>query len=204
MSRFLLFLWRVLNNWAGYVTGGLLVGTLTIYAIWRDAQAPRAIMLGSSAVALLLAFFKAWDDQYRENQVGREKGSLVLTALNSDYFVDPATNKDNVQLILVLKNLQPRLLEYNVDTFDLKVESMDSDSSYRNRGGFVYAGQSQDFRSPPVRGVDFQKVPLSGTLKYSISYGVVGGRSRHHTGKTLDFDLFTTGVKYLLLEERED
>jgi len=173
--RILQFIWCVLNNRAGYVTGGLLVGAVTFYFMWRDKPAPRNVMFVLCVFALLLAFYKAWDDQYRENQVGRDAGSLFLAALNGDVAINAATHKSDVQLTLVLKNLQPRLVKYRMDTFDLELESTKPSAGFSNdSGGLLYAGQSWELRSPPILGMDMQKACMEGRLTYAMTYNVVG------------------------------
>ena len=69
MADFGTFIWAVINNWAGYLTGGLLVGFFGLWFQWRDRPLPRYIALAIAAVALLLAFYKAWHDQFSENRV---------------------------------------------------------------------------------------------------------------------------------------
>src|ERR1700674_4149454 len=106
------FIWAVLNNWAGYSTGGLMVASVALWAVWRDKPTPRNLMLLLSLGFLLAAFYKAWDGQYMENQVGREVGSLAFVSLNGEF--NQHGDQADPQLQLALKNIQPRLIETHV------------------------------------------------------------------------------------------
>ena len=63
MSDILTFIWAVINNWAGYSTGGLIVATAAFWAIWRDKPMPRTALLILSGLFLFMAIYKAWHDQ---------------------------------------------------------------------------------------------------------------------------------------------
>jgi hypothetical protein len=63
IKNFLQFMWDVLNNWAGYVTGGLIIAVITAWLIWKDKTMPRNVGIIFMIGFLLLAFFKAWSDQ---------------------------------------------------------------------------------------------------------------------------------------------
>lgn len=63
MRDFFGFLLAVLNNWAGYATGGMIVATIALYFMWKDRPMGRTIGLGLSVLFLFMAFFKAWKDQ---------------------------------------------------------------------------------------------------------------------------------------------
>jgi len=63
MRAFLACAWAVLNNWAGYATGGLFVASAGLYLTLRDQRMPRRIGLALSALFLLMAFFKTWNEQ---------------------------------------------------------------------------------------------------------------------------------------------
>jgi hypothetical protein len=60
------FLWAVVNNWAGYATGGLIVALIWLRSIlqsdWKPSQ---RLSLGWVALFLFLASFQAWRDQHR-------------------------------------------------------------------------------------------------------------------------------------------
>jgi hypothetical protein len=60
------FLWVVINNWAGYATGGLIVATCSLYFLSKDKPMPRIVGFVLSGIFLLLAFYKAWHVQHEE------------------------------------------------------------------------------------------------------------------------------------------
>jgi len=63
MRNFLDFLLAVLNNWAGYATGGLIVASCWLFFLWKDKPMPKFLGFLLAAIFLLMAFFKAWKDQ---------------------------------------------------------------------------------------------------------------------------------------------
>jgi hypothetical protein len=63
MRILLEFLWSVLNNWAGYATSGLLVACFWVLSVWRNRPTPRYVAIGLASLFLLMAFFKAWNDE---------------------------------------------------------------------------------------------------------------------------------------------
>src|SRR2546430_5234331 len=64
------FLWAVINNWAGYATGGLVVALLWLWSTLRQVPISRKIGIVIAVVFLFVAFFNAW----------REKHHLALAA----------------------------------------------------------------------------------------------------------------------------
>jgi hypothetical protein len=64
MLDILTWLWAVLNNWAGYLTGGLLIASATFWAIWKDRPVPRTALLILSGLFLVMALYKAWQDKH--------------------------------------------------------------------------------------------------------------------------------------------
>lgn len=67
------FCWAVINNWAGYSTGGIVVATAAFWHILRDVPMSRRFGLGLAVVFLFMAFFKAWRDQYRSRIMADHK-----------------------------------------------------------------------------------------------------------------------------------
>ncbi len=58
------FLWAVVNNWAGYSTGGIIVAVVALWHLMKDRPVRRKVGIGLAIVFLFLSFFKAWQDQY--------------------------------------------------------------------------------------------------------------------------------------------
>jgi hypothetical protein len=71
LSEILEFVWAVINNWAGYATGGLIVATVSFYLVWNDKPMARNVALVLSALFLLMAFFRAWRDKKRALQASQ-------------------------------------------------------------------------------------------------------------------------------------
>lgn len=67
------FLWAVINNWAGYITGGLIVALVSFYFISADKPMPRNIGFVLAALFLFMAFFKAWRDQKHAKEKAQEE-----------------------------------------------------------------------------------------------------------------------------------
>jgi hypothetical protein len=59
-----LFLWSVLNNWAGYATGGVIVALVWLWSTLRQKPPSRNVGIGLAIFFLFFAFFNAWRDQY--------------------------------------------------------------------------------------------------------------------------------------------
>jgi hypothetical protein len=66
MSDISTFIWAVLDNWAGYSTGGLIIAALALWFIWRDKPMPRKFALWLALLFLLMAFFKSWRDEHQK------------------------------------------------------------------------------------------------------------------------------------------
>src|SRR5205085_4904844 len=205
MSDILTFLWAVANNWAGYSTGGLVVASIVLWFLWRDKPMPRKLALWLALLFLLMAFYKAWHDQYIENEVGRSAGSLAFVLLSGE--LNQHGDLADPQLQINFKNLQPRLLKYHVDSLNLTIESHRMDQIFINRGGYIYAGQDGIYRLQYIKDVPLTSEPLKGILDYSITYNIVGSKVDHHTRKKISFELYFSpplGGKFSTLDEYED
>jgi hypothetical protein len=58
------FLWAVLNNWAGYSTGGIIVAVVALWHVLKNQPMPRKLAIALAMFFFFLSFFKAWQDQY--------------------------------------------------------------------------------------------------------------------------------------------
>ncbi len=58
------FLWAVINNWAGYTTGGLVVAVVGLWSTVKKITVPRKYGIALALGFLFFAFFNAWRDQY--------------------------------------------------------------------------------------------------------------------------------------------
>lgn len=62
-SDLIAFLWAVLNNWAGYVTGGIIVALAWFWSTWFNQPVSRRVGLAIALMFLLLAIFNAWREE---------------------------------------------------------------------------------------------------------------------------------------------
>lgn len=58
------FIWAVLNNWAGYFTGGIFIAIVTVWFAWRQKTMERKFLKYLLICFLVMAVFKAWKDEY--------------------------------------------------------------------------------------------------------------------------------------------
>jgi hypothetical protein len=67
------FLFAVVNNWAGYATGGFIVATLWFWSVWKQQTLPRRLSLFTALLFLCLAVFNAWRTQLHEKNEALSK-----------------------------------------------------------------------------------------------------------------------------------
>src|SRR5947209_1688863 len=71
------FLWAVINNWAGYSTGGIIVAVVALWHLMKSQPIPRKLGLGLAAFFFFLSFFKAWQDQYHRANEAELKAKIL-------------------------------------------------------------------------------------------------------------------------------
>jgi hypothetical protein len=59
------FVRAVINSWAGYATGGVIVALLWLWSTWKQVSVPRTIGIGLASFFLFLAIFNAWRTEYK-------------------------------------------------------------------------------------------------------------------------------------------
>jgi hypothetical protein len=70
LGQVLEFAWAVINNWAGYATGGLIVALIWLWTSVRGAQVSKKFAVVLALIFLFLAFFNAWREQYLKTHPG--------------------------------------------------------------------------------------------------------------------------------------
>src|SRR5262245_60645527 len=60
-----IFVWAVINNWASYSTGGIIVAIMTLWYAIKGSSAPRKVVLGLTLLWFIIGSFKAWQEQHR-------------------------------------------------------------------------------------------------------------------------------------------
>jgi hypothetical protein len=62
--------WAVINNWAGYATGGVIVALAWLWSTFRQKPTSKKFGIGIALVFLCAALFNAWRDQYQKTYPG--------------------------------------------------------------------------------------------------------------------------------------
>ncbi|HWW97907.1 MAG TPA: hypothetical protein VNY74_09420 [Edaphobacter sp.] len=97
------FLWAVINNWAGYCTGGVIVALLWLFSTVKEVSIPRKIGIGVALFFLFCAFFNAWRDQLHEKQKLESNLAGNRPRLRGEiYQVAIGESSDHTQTIVVL------------------------------------------------------------------------------------------------------
>jgi hypothetical protein len=201
------YMQSLLNHWIAWGTGSFIV--LALYAIdtvygWRI---PKPLFVVFLAIAFSISGFQAWQEQYRENEASRMAGSLSFTGLQMGIAKEEGTKKGALEIDLNLKNLQNRLIEYHMDSFEFTVGDKNASSNFVNKGGYVYANSPTTFRSSLIPVDDTSQLVFTGTLKYAINYHVVGSKEIHHSSKSINFSFYTSPagrLQHLFTAEHED
>ena len=64
LKELFIFSWAVINNWAGYCTGGVIVALLWFWSTIKQRPISRKIGTALAIIFLCLAVFNAWREQY--------------------------------------------------------------------------------------------------------------------------------------------
>ncbi len=193
------FTMALLNHYIAWGTGSLIVLLLFVAGLVKNWHIPNWVYIAFLLLGFLTSAFQAWQDQYKENEVGRMAGSLYLNGLEIKKFRfdnQPITDKSGtIQVGLRFTNKQDRLIEYHVDKLSVTIDSMSADiSRLPGRTVYAYPGSESIFRAPDIQKLpDVLKSPVEGEIDYSISYHVVGSKEVHHTSKNVSFSLYSSG-----------
>jgi len=174
MAEFLTFLAAVLDHWVAWGTGSAIVLVMAVLDALHRWTPPRTLYVAFLALGLFISCYQAWRDQYRENIVAREVGSLAFVDLGGDF------NRDghiaNPQLQINLRNIRSGLIKYQMDSMKIAMESREVPPPAPNLGGYVYGGQTTTFRANTLMGLELSHEPISGTLEYALTYWFVGSK----------------------------
>jgi len=94
------FLVAVMKRWQAFVTGGLVVASLTVFERITGTPIPFRAFWWGIIVAFLMAIFLAWRDEYRKTRPG-----LKLTVAQFGIADGPTPNDSRVLVIASLVNL---------------------------------------------------------------------------------------------------
>jgi MFS superfamily sulfate permease-like transporter len=104
------FLWAVINNWAGYATGGVIVAILWLWSTYFQKSVSKRWGIALAIFFLTIAVFNAWREQHQGLLVAQKKlDVLTLPMLEGDMMVAYGPiGKDNQDTIVtvagVIKN----------------------------------------------------------------------------------------------------
>ncbi len=115
MSDLFSFVWAVINSWAGYATGGLIVALVALWSTLRQKPVPRKLGVVLAIVFLLLAFFHAWRDQLNQKRdlfaklddIQRRQDELKQTADQLQNMKADQTIVQVTAVMLALETVQP-------------------------------------------------------------------------------------------------
>jgi hypothetical protein len=66
------FLWAVINNWAGYCTGGVVVALLWLWSTLKQKNIPRSWGIAVAIFFLAVSTFNAWREQHQAARTEHE------------------------------------------------------------------------------------------------------------------------------------
>jgi hypothetical protein len=181
------FMQSVISHWVAWGTGSLLV--LVAFTLEKTLgwTIPKYACVAFLAAGFLVSCFQAWSDQFTENEAGRAIGSLALERI--EFFgtmASPGARKADVQLTLVLRNIQPRLMECHIDKIAAEIQGKHPGDEYINKGGYIYGEREISLELPFIKGTDILPTVI-GEIEYGISYHIVGSDVQHRTSKKLRF-----------------
>jgi hypothetical protein len=114
------FLWSVINNWAGYCTGGIIVALLWIWSTVKQTTVPRRIGIIVAISFLAVATFNAWREQKKradDADVARQKAEarfdeLTIPKMSADivgmmdaHMTIGTNNRSLITLVVTVRNL---------------------------------------------------------------------------------------------------
>jgi hypothetical protein len=195
-GEFGVFMDSLIHHWVGWVTSSALVAILATLNSVYGWKVPKWAFVIFLAAGFFISCFRAWQDQYRENEANRLAGSLVFKELES-FWLDQGNGTATLQAGLVLTNIRDRLIEFHVEKFEAQFEgTIPQDIPPANLGGYAYPAQPTTFRVGGITIPITDKRPLNGELAYMIRYNIVASDTVHHSGKKIRFDYYPPNDKY--------
>jgi hypothetical protein len=156
------FLWAVINNWAGYTTGGVIVAALWLWSTVKQVPISRKSAILVAAFFLLVAIFNAWRDQR----------TALLNAIRERNDVVAAKEKEIGELQQQLDELKVLIIRVAfVDTPVIGIDPRDAKSTEFIIGlNIVNTGAPTALWGFTMRivlsnGSEFNLKPLNSTVK---------------------------------------
>jgi hypothetical protein len=176
------------TGWQGIMSSTASIVFLIIGFYWRLAELGQLrYWLAASFACFFVAAFWAWHLQYRENQIGRQVGSLAFEGLQLG--VNWHEEVADIQVKIMIRNLQPRLLKYRIENYKFVVEDQEVNNQMPSAEHFIYGNREGLFICSGIENVPLNKNPLLGSLEYASSYRFVGSKHLHHSNKKLALEI---------------
>jgi hypothetical protein len=102
MENLWTFLVAVTTNWAGYVTGSVVIALAWVYTAWKDKPMPRTFLLFLAAFFLFVAFYKAWNDEHKKVLA---QVAYLQCAEHGDFDRDPFEIGKRLRMAITWSNL---------------------------------------------------------------------------------------------------
>jgi hypothetical protein len=96
------FFWAVINNWAGYITGGLIIAAVTVWFGLKGKTMPRKTLIVLLVLFGLMACFKAWEEQNLARR-GLENNVRLSGSIKRVVFGVPTNDPDATMFTFVVE-----------------------------------------------------------------------------------------------------
>jgi hypothetical protein len=194
------------DHWWSLMSCAVFTAIGTIQAHFQKSN--RWLVWAVFVAALFLLFvssFLAWRDQYRENQVARDIGSLSLEAASGTLFLGQDPHGFGMQVFF--RNRTDRLIDLHIDSFAFTLDGTQEKGKIINSGGYVYGNGLYTYTTGAIPVLSSTQVQFRGTIEYSFSYHAVGSKIVHHSKKAILYDCYVAPpgrTTYQTLSEFED
>jgi hypothetical protein len=138
------FLWAVVDNWAGYCTGGVMMALLWLWSMLKTQPIPRKVGIGVALLFLLLAFFNAWRDQYDRvakltGQIDKDRPDFIGEIDQITFGDSPETGGSSAFVLVTLINKgSPSVVDGFAATVDTGEHHIENRATWINAGLTLY------------------------------------------------------------------
>jgi hypothetical protein len=126
------FLWAVINDWAGYATGGVIVGLVGLWSMLKGIPPSRKFGVTLALTFLFFAFFNAWRERSKAVQDAQQEAQGLQKKL------DDLTKPDlsgTIPVILAAPN--PQNNKDSILTLQVNIENKGAPSIAKDIEAFV-------------------------------------------------------------------
>ena len=150
-----LYLLEMVNNWAGYFTGGIIIAVFTVWLAWRGKVMTRKILIGLTILFFIMGSYKAWEDQYERAEAAEKASDNDLQ--QTRIYQEAALNNKGT-FVVQPKQLPPRQWYLHIKNFTVvppsqtplggfRVEASVNGLSYGLPNGFMFYSGLQDHQA---------------------------------------------------------